>query len=393
MSERKHVIDAIELGGIVSVRDRLIAQQAEGKTVYRLESGDPSFSVPEHVVEAICRALREGHTHYTAGAGIQPLRVAIHRKLAEKNGIKIKGPGSVLVTNGAMHGLYIAFRALCHPGDEVIIPDPTWTETADNVSLAGGVPVRVPLDPADGYRYRAEAIAEKLTDRTRTIVVNSPHNPTGMVGTREEFLAILELASSRGLWVLSDEAYEHVLYDGREHVSLGSLGYDRVLSIFSMSKSYAMAGLRLGYLAVDDPLLLERMAKLLRCTANGINSATQHGAIAALEGPQDEIAAMAAEFETRRAALWSSLEKAPLLHPFHPEGAFYMWCRIDESWPGHQGRRDSWAMTEYLIDEISVGSAPGVVFGPGGEGHVRFAFSCATDQVLAAAERLHALLG
>jgi aspartate aminotransferase len=393
MSERSHVIDGIELGGIVTVRDRLIAQQAEGKTVYRLESGDPSFSVPPHVVEAICQALRDGHTHYTAGAGIMPLREAVFHKLREENGMRLAGPQSVLVTNGAMHALYIAFRALCQPGDEIIIPDPTWTETADNVTLAGGVPVRVPLDPATGYRYQAAAIAEKLGDRTRAIVVNSPHNPTGMVGTHEEFMEILELASSRGLWVLSDEAYEHVLYDGREHLSPASLGYDRVISVFSMSKSYAMAGLRLGYLAVDDPLILERLAKLLRCTANGVNSATQHGAIAALTGPQDTIDDMAAEFDTRRTALWESLEKAPLLHPFLPEGAFYMWCRIDESWAGYHGKRDSWAMTEYLIDEISVGSAPGVVFGPAGRGHLRFAFSCATGQVLEAAKRLHGLLG
>jgi aspartate aminotransferase len=385
-------LDAIELGGIVTVRDRLIEKQEQGKKVYRLESGDPSFAVPPHIVEAIAGALRDGHTHYTAGAGIKPLREAIYRKLEKENRLKLAGPRSVLVTNGAMHALYVAFRALCEAGDEVIVPDPTWTETADNVTLAGGVPVRAPLDAANGYRYTAAAIREKITPRTRAIVINSPHNPTGMVCTRKEIVDILEVASGRGLWVLSDEAYEHVLFDGREHVSPGSLGYDRVLSVYSMSKSYAMSGLRLGYMAVDDPLLLERIAKLLRCTINGVNSATQHGAVAALTGSQDATRKMAAEYEKRRDALWEGLEHARLLHPFKPEGAFYMWCRIDEAWPGHGGERDSWAMTRYLIDNAAVGSAPGTVFGPAGAGHVRFAFSCATEQVVEGARLLRGLL-
>jgi aspartate aminotransferase len=393
VNQGKHILDAIKLGGIVSVRDRLIEKQEQGSKVYRLESGDPSFSVPPHIIDAIVGALRDGHTHYTAGAGIKPLREAIYRKLKEENRIEVAGPQSTLVTNGAMHALYVAFRALCGPGDEVIIPDPTWTETADNVTVAGGVPVPAPLDAENGYRYTAAAIREKITGRTRAIVINSPHNPTGMVCSRGEMEAILELASERGLWVLSDEAYEHVLFDGREHVSPGSLGYDRVISIFSMSKSYAMSGLRLGYLAVNDPVLLERMAKLLRCTINGVNSATQHGAVAALTGPQDATREMAAEYEKRRDTLWNGIQDARLLHPFKPEGAFYMWCRIDDGWPGHEGRRDSWAMTRFLIDRAAVGSAPGAVFGPAGEGYIRLAFSCSTDQVVQGAKKLGRLLG
>jgi len=392
VNQDKHLLDAIKLGGIVTVRDRLIEKQEQGSKVYRLESGDPSFSVPPHIIEAIAGALRDGHTHYTAGAGIKSLRAAIYRKLEEENQIKVAGPQSTLVTNGAMHALYVAFRALCGPGDEVIIPDPTWTETADNVTVAGGVPVHAPLDAANGYRYTAAAIREKVTGRTRAIVINSPHNPTGMVCSRRGMEEILEVASERGLWVLSDEAYEHVLFDGREHVSPGSLGYDRVISIFSMSKSYAMSGLRLGYLAVDDPVLLERMAKLLRCTINGVNSVTQHGAVAALTGPQDATREMAAEYQERRDALWKGIQNARLLHPFKPEGAFYMWCRVDDDWSGHEGKRDSWAMTRFLIDKAAVGSAPGAVFGPAGEGHIRLAFSCSTDQVVEGARLLGDLL-
>ncbi len=392
MATTQHIVDAIPLGGIVTVRDRLLEQQATGRRVFRLESGDPSFAVAPHILEAIKQALDAGQTHYTAGAGIRPLREAICRKMQVRNGIPVRDPDHVLVTHGAMNALYIAFRALVTPGDEVIMPDPTWTETADNVRLAGGVPVRVRLDPQHEYRYNPAAIEAAITPRTRAIVVNSPHNPTGLVVGREDLVAILAVAERHGLWVVSDEAYEHVIYDGRQHVSAGSLGYDRVISIFSMSKSYAMSGLRVGYLGCNDSRLLERMAKLLRCTVNGANSATQHGAIAALEGPQDAVVAMAAEYQRRRDALWDAVAAIPSLHPFKPQGAFYLWARIDDSWRGPEGRRDGWALTEHLIEKVGVGSAPGEVFGEAGAGHIRFAFSCPTEMVVAAAALLRDVL-
>ncbi|MEI6668176.1 MAG: pyridoxal phosphate-dependent aminotransferase [Acidobacteriota bacterium] len=391
MAASSHPVDAIELGGIVTVRDRLIEQQARGKKVYRLESGDPSFAVAPHITDALSQALRDGHTHYTAGAGIKPLREALYRKLCDVNHLPLDSFNDVLVTNGAMNALYVAFGALCDPGDEIIMPDPTWTETADNVSLAGGVAVRAPL-PAPSYHYTADVIAPLITKRTRAIVINSPHNPTGMVSTPADIEGIVRLAERHGVWVLSDEAYEHVLFDGRTHVSAGALGYPKVISIYSFSKSYAMSGLRVGYVAVHDPLLLERLAKLLRCTINGVNSATQVAAVSAITGPQDVTLQMAAEYQHRRDALWEGLKNAKAIHPVKPEGAFYMWARIDEKWEGFEGKRGGWAMTNYLIDKAGVGSAPGEVFGPSGAGHIRFAFSCSTDQVVAAAKILGELL-
>lgn len=394
IASAQHVVDSIPLGGIVTVRDRLLEMQARGRKVLRLESGDPSFSVPPHILDAIAKALAEGHTHYTPGAGIKPLREAIFRKMQAVNRIPIANADCVLVTNGAMNALYVAFGALCLPGDEIILPDPTWTETFDNVKLAGGVPVRVKLDAARGYHYDADAVEAAVTPRTRAIVLNSPHNPTGRVLTRSDSEAILKVAERHGLWVLSDEAYEHVLFDDREHVSPGSLGYDKVISIFSMSKTYAMSGLRIGYLGCNDELLVERMTKLLRCTVNGVNSATQHGAVAALQGPMDAVAAMAAEYGRRRDTLVTALEDVPALELFRPQGAFYLWARLADAWPGVDGRRNGWAMTEHLIDTVGVGSAPGEVFGPAGAGHIRFAFSCSTDQVEQGARLVRqALLG
>jgi aspartate aminotransferase len=191
---------------------------------------------------------------------------------------------------------------------------------------------------------------------------------------------------------LADEAYEHVLFDGHQHISPASLGYDRVISIFSFSKSYAMSGLRLGYLAVKDPLLLERMTKLLRCTINGVNSATQWAGVAALTGPQEATKKMAQEYQRRRDLLWEGLQACGALHPVKPQGAFYLGARIDEAWRDSQGRRSGWAMTEELIAKGGIGSAPGEVFGPASGGHTRFAFACATEQVAQAAQVLPQLL-
>jgi len=390
-----HVVDQLSLGAIVQVRDRLLAQQARGRKVFRLESGDPSFDIPEWVREAMERALREGLTHYTPSTGILPLREAILEKVREENGLRIPDPEHIVVTNGGMHGLYILFRAIIEPGDEVILPDPMWTEIAEHIRLSGGVPIAVRLRPEEGYRYAPEAIAEAITPRTRAIFVNTPHNPTGAVLPREALEGIARLAEEHDLLLVSDEAYEHIIFDGLEHVSIGSLpgARERTLSVFSLSKSYAMSGLRLGYVAVPglQGKILERLKKLVRCTINGVNSVAQYGALAALTGPQDYTRAMAAEYQHRRNLLLAGVERAPYLEPFKPSGAFYLWAKI-VGWPGYQGRRDDWSLTEYLIDRAGIGSSPGSAFGPAGEGHIRFAFSCATEQVEEAAQLLPEVL-
>jgi len=385
-----HIVDQVSLGAIVQVRDRLLEQQARGRKVLRLESGDPSFDIPVHVREAIEKALRDGHTHYTASTGIPILREAIFRKVTAENELSVPSPDHVVVTNGGMHGLYILFRAMLEPGDEVILPDPMWTEIAENIRLGGGIPRPVRLRPEKGYQYDPEEIEAAITPRTRAIFVNTPHNPTGAVASRATLEAIAALAEKHNLLLVSDEAYEHVIFDGERHVSLGSLdaARERTISVFSMSKTYAMSGLRMGYVVVPQPLLLERVKKLVRCTINGVNSITQYGAAAALNGPQDATRAMALEYQKRRDLLFSALEEAPYLTAFKPKGAFYLWARIQPEWPGYEGKRDDWSMTNYLIDRAGIGSSPGSAFGAAGEGHIRFAFSCSTEQVAEAARLL-----
>lgn len=385
-----HILDQVSFGAIVQVRDRLLEQQAQGRKILRLESGDPSFDIPVHVREAIEKALRDGQTHYTASTGIPPLRKAIFRKVTSDNQLALPNDDHVVVTNGGMHGLYILFRSILEPGDEVILPDPMWTEIAENIRLGGGKPVPVILREVNDYQYDPEEIEASITPATRAIFVNTPHNPTGAVLNRETLEKIASIAEKHNLLLVSDEAYEHVIYDTVPHVSLGSLpaAQGRTISVFTMSKTYAMSGLRLGYLAIPDPHLLDRIKKLVRCTINGVNSVTQHGAAAALNGPQDATRAMAVEYQKRRDILFSALKEAPHLQSFKPQGAFYLWAKIQPDWPGYDGRRDDWSVTNYLIDKAGIGSAPGSAFGEAGAGYVRFAFSCSTDQVQEAAELL-----
>ena len=389
-----NIVDQVSLGAIVQVRDRLLDQQARGRKVLRLESGDPSFDIPVNVREAMEKALRDGLTHYTASTGIVPLREAIYRKVTNENGLKVPNPDSVVVTNGAMHGLYILFRALLDPGDEVILPDPMWTEISENIRLASGIPVPVRLRPEAEYQYNPQEIEAAITPHTRAIFVNTPHNPTGAVADRATLEAIAAIAEKHNLLLVSDEAYEHVIFDGEKHTSLGSIpaAQGRTVSVYSMSKTYAMSGLRLGYLVLNDAHTLDRIKKLVRCTINGVNSVTQYGAAAALNGSQDATRSMAQEYQMRRDVLFDALEESPYVKAFKPHGAFYLWARIQPDWPGYGGKSDDWSMTNYLIDQSAIGSAPGSAFGPAGAGHIRFAFSCSTAQVKEAAGLLPEVL-
>ena len=389
-----HRLDAISLGKIVQIREILLRTQAKGARVIRFESGDPSFSVAPHVLKAVADAGAAGKTHYVPNDGIPELRRALAEKLRTKNGIADILPRDVFLTNGAMHALYVTFGALLNPDDEVIIPDPMWTEVAENIRLAGGVVVRVPVDAATDYAYDPEAVARAITPATRAIFVNSPHNPTGAVMSRESLEALVAVARQHDLWIVSDEAYEDVLYEPYSHVSVASIAgdwADRVISVFSFSKSHAMSGLRVGYVATRSALLQERIQKLLRCTINGVNSLAQWAALAAVTGPQDHLAAMRAEYTARRDLLLQALSNIPGIRPFTPRGAFYVWAELDQEVYTRLGVSGADELSSRLAAN-GIGSAPGDAFGEQCVDAIRFAFSCDTEMVRTGAEVLRAAL-
>lgn len=383
MATVAHPLDQISLGKIVQIREGLLEAARNGVKVYRFESGDPSFSIAPHALEALQAAARAGKTHYIPNNGIPELRAALAEKVRTKNGIAGTTSDDIFLTNGAMHALYVTFGALLSPGDEVIVPDPMWTEVVENIRLAGGVPVGIPLEAADAYQYRPDAIRAAITPATTAIFLNTPHNPTGAVLSVETIREILDIAREHGLWVISDEAYEDVIYDPYTHVSPASLApeyAERIISVFSFSKSHAMSGLRTGYIVTSSPTLKDRIPKLLRCTINGVNSVAQWTALAAVTGDQSYLQEMRKEYRLRRDILIEALTGIDGLRPFTPRGAFYVWAEIDPSLYRRLGVANADELSASLAAR-GIGSAPGDAFGESCENAIRFAYSCGTEMV------------
>ena len=389
-----HPLDQLSLGKIVQIRERLFQAQAAGKAVYRLESGDPNFAPPTHVLDAVDQAARAGKTHYIPNDGIPELRKALAEKLRTKNKIPWVTDKHVFLTNGAMHGLFVTFSSLLSKGDEVIIPDPMWTEVAENIRLAGGVTVGIPLRATEDFEYRPAEIERRITPKTRAIFINTPQNPTGAVLSETTLREIIAIAKRHDLFIVSDEAYEDVIYEPSVHISVAALApdyADKIITIFSFSKSHAMSGLRTGYVVTCNPVLLDRIPKLLRCTINGVNSLAQWAAVAAVTGPQNHLAAMRDEYLVRRDALIGALQGIDGVRPFTPKGSFFVWAELDPSLYKRLGVADADGVTN-LLAERGIGSAPGDAFGESCVNAIRFSFSCATPMVEAGAAALRETL-
>jgi aspartate aminotransferase len=371
-------LDSIPFSGIIRIRDMMYSV----KDPFRLDQGDVSFDAPDTVKTAMRRAIDENRSHYLQTTGVPRLLELLAEKLRRQNGIPIGSPDEVMVTTGGIHGLFIVCQALLEPGDEVVIPDPEWPPCAGNIRLAQGVPVPCPVHESRGWRYDLDELGSKITPKTRAIYLNSPHNPTGGVLTRADVEAVAAIAERHGIWLLSDEAYEDVTFDGVEHVSPASLPgtYERTISLYTFSKTYAMTGLRLGYVAARDATLRDRMKKALFYTASNVSSVVQFGGIGALEGPQTCVAEFRNELQARRDLFYAGLREhaSGVFSGAPPKGAFYAFVRINPDWVAPSGRRAeslSWAMTEFLISQGRIGCVPGVDFGANGEGYLRFCFA------------------
>lgn len=387
-------LDSVPFSGIIRIRDMMFTV----KDPFRLDQGDVSFDAPPAVKDAMMRAVAENRTHYVQTTGLPRLRELLADKLRRKNRIPVGSPDEVLVTNGGIHAIYVACLALLEPGDEVIVPDPAWPPAVGTVVAARGVPVPCRLHEALEWRYDLDELASKITPRTRAIYLNSPHNPTGGVLTRQDVEAIAELARRQQLWLISDEAYEDILYDGAEHVSPGSLAgmHERTISVFTFSKSYAMTGLRLGYLVVSDPTVRERAIKVLFYTTSNVSTIAQYGGIGGLEAGDAPIEAFRRELQARRDLFYAGIGRlnGDVLSGEPPRGAFYAFLRINPHWVGEGSTRPaspSWAMAEYLIKHARIGCVPGVDFGQAGEGYVRFCFARERWELEGALQAMQAL--
>jgi len=366
--------DSVPVSAIVRIRDMMYSV----KDPFRLDQGDVSFDAPETFKQAVAKAMADNRTHYLPTTGIPPLRKAFAEKMRTKNHIPVGSDDEVMVTNGGTHGLYAVFHALLDPGDEVIVPEPEWPPTMAIVQTAGGRGVQVPLREELGWRWNIDEVERAITPKTKVLYLNSPNNPSGGILTRPELERLAQIARDRNLWVVSDEAYEDVIFNG-EHISIASLPgmYERTIPVYTMSKTYAVTGVRVGYFAMKDAKLRERALKIILYTTSNVSSIAQYGAVGALEGSQQCIADFRTELKYRRDMFYTGLQEAApgVFSGTPPDGAFYAFVKINAEWAknaGITGDSLSWAMAEYLIKHGRIGCVPGLDFGPSCEGYIRF---------------------
>jgi aspartate aminotransferase len=369
---------------IVKVRNKILALRERGQHVFQFEGGEPFPDTPDVIKQACVRALAENKTRYAPSSGITPLVEALADKLRRENRIPAR-PADVIVVNGGMQGLFTAFQSVVNPGDEVLMFSPYWTPVRDLIGLTRGTPVLVGTEEArrEGFRATIEA---KVSERTRCIYVNSPQNPTGAVLTRDELETIAAIARAHDLVVVSDEAYEHLVYDA-EHVSIASLPgmFERTISCFTFSKSYAMTGWRLGYAVASEPFITG-LKKLVLTSTNGVSTPTQWAGVAAITEASDFIASCRAEYRKRRDLLVGGLRSLGFeIEP--PPGAFYAFPNASAFGD------DSWALANSLLERAHVACLPGVIFGPEGEGHLRFSFSTSVETIERGLDALGGALG
>lgn len=344
----------------------------------RLEAGDPNFTTPSHIIEAAAQAARDGFTKYTPSAGLDSLRELLADKLRVKNGLACS-PAEVVVTSGGCGGLYTSLLILLDPGDEVLVPDPGWANYPAIVHVLNGVSVGYPLDRKRGFEPDLDALEARITPRTKAILVNSPGNPTGAVFRRETLAGLLEVAGRHDLWVVSDECYEDMVFEG-EHVSPAAMDeFERVIGVFSFSKSYAMTGWRIGY-AVAPPVTAPALARAQEPVVGNASSLSQKGAEAALLGPQDCVDEMREAYRERRDLAMAILDAAGVGY-VRSGGAFYLMVDV----PG-----ESLPFAVRLLEEERVSAVPGSAFGPGGEGMVRVSLCVASDELEEGVRRLAA---
>ncbi|MXZ06589.1 MAG: pyridoxal phosphate-dependent aminotransferase [Acidimicrobiia bacterium] len=347
--------------------------------VIHLEVGEPNFDTPAHVVEAAHRAARDGFTRYTPNAGIPELREVLAEKVRNRNHIEAEAD-RIVVTPGAVVGIYSTLAAAAEAGSEMLLSDPAWPNYQLMTRLLGVNSVRYPLAEEDDFIPNAARIEPHITDRTKVLLLNSPGNPTGATTPKEALMELMELAKTYDLWVLSDEVYDEIWFDS-PHVSAGPFDPDgRVVTFFSFSKTYAMTGWRVGYL-VAPPALAESVIKAQEPISSCVNAPAQKAAVEAITGPQEMVAEMRNAYRRRRDLVVELLEKEGIAH-VRPTGAFYLMAEVSRS--GLSG----YDFARRLVLERGVAVVPGNTFGPTGDKYVRLSLATATDPLIEGVTRL-----
>jgi aspartate aminotransferase len=380
------LLSSIPPSATLAVSDKAKALKAAGRDVIALAGGDPDFDTPAHITKAAIDALQAGDTHYPPSRGTLPIRRAVAAKLAREYGLEVDPATQVLVSPGAKFLIYAVMAALANPGDEIIIFEPYWVSYVPIVKLVGATPVTITLPADDGFRITAEQLEAHITPQTKAILVNSPSNPTGRVLTPAEAEVIRQAALAHDLYVISDEMYEKLIFEG-EHINLASLPgmAERTITINGHSKAYAMTGWRLGW-AAGPADVIGLAAKLQSQSVTSAASFTMVAGAEALNGSHDAVEEMRLSYKARRDFMVPALNAIPGVECDSPQGAFYLFVRF----PGLGD--DSMQIADILLEEAEIAATPGVAFGQAGEGHVRFSIATAMSELERAVARIEKLM-
>ncbi len=385
---------AVKPSSTLAITAKAKELKASGVDVVGFGAGEPDFNTPKNICDAAIKAIEIGFTKYTPASGTNELKAAISRKFRDFNGLDY-APDQIVISNGGKHGLSNVFDAILNPGDEVIIPAPYWLSYPEMVKLSDGVPVFVFGTKENGYKITAKQLDAAITDKTKALVLNSPNNPTGMVYSRKELEAIAKVVVKRDIYVIADEMYENLIYDGNEHVSIASLGdeiYNRTITCSGLSKAYAMTGWRIGYTGSSAEIAKLMSAIQSHATSNP-NSIAQYASVEALNGPQDTIERMRKEFDKRRMYMYERVKLMPYVDILKPEGAFYLFIDISEALKHkYKGEKlkDAKEFAAKLLEERAVAVIPCGDFGF--PNHVRLSYAISMEQITKGLNRIEEFL-
>lgn len=359
--------------------------QKQGINVISFGVGEPDFDTPVNIKEAGIKAIRDGFTKYTAASGIDDLKEAVCRKFRKDNGLEYD-KSRILISCGAKHSLHNIFMAVCEPGDEVIIPAPYWVTYPEQVKMADGVPVFLKTEEKDNFRINPSELEKKITKKTVALILNDPGNPTGMVYDEQLLREIGRICLKHKFWIVSDEVYEKLIYDGGKHYSIAAFGEEyksRTIVVNAASKTYSMTGWRIGYLAGPKDVV-KAMSNLQSHATSNPTSFAQKAAVAALDGPEDDLKKMHAEFDKRRKYMVERLRRMKGITCLMPGGAFYTFPNISKL------NIPSMAFAEKCLNDAKIAVVPGVAFGA--EGYIRLSYATSMEKITEGMNRLEAIL-
>lgn len=389
-------VGAIAPSATLAVDAKAKALRAAGESVVGFGAGEPDFPTPAHIVEAAVAACQDPKNHrYSPAGGLPELKEAVAAKTLRDSGLEV-APGDVVITNGGKHAVYNTFLTIVERGDEVLLPAPFWTTYPEPIRLAGGVPVILPSDSASGFKVTVDQLEAARTPQTKALVFVSPSNPTGAVYTRDEIIAIGQWAVEHGIWVVTDEIYEHLVYGDREHVSMPVVVpelRDRCVVLNGVAKTYAMTGWRVGWM-IAPTAVAKAASNLQSHSTSNVANVSQRAALAAVSGSLDAVVEMRTAFDRRRQTIHSMLNQIDGVECLEPEGAFYAFPSFEGLLGRELGGRNidsTLTLSDAVLEHVKVAFVPGEAFGA--PGYARFSFALGDDDLVEGIERIATFVG